>query len=114
MRRRSCRSRGLLLAPGEPIVLAPRSVVYPAICVSLSARPHRLLRPQKVTHLLVQGLGVLDPETELVTVTPVPEGVKFTAPGPSVTFVYAAVTCDDAIPSMTTLSRVTLFRCDVS
>ena len=47
-----------------------------------------------MTHLSVHGLGVLVPETLLVTVTPVPEGVKFTAPGPSVTFVYAAVTCE--------------------
>jgi hypothetical protein len=32
-------------------------------------------------------LGVLEPEMALVTVTPVPAGVKLTLPGPSVTFV---------------------------
>ena len=67
-----------------------------------------------MTHLFVHGLGVLVPETLLVTLTPVPEGVKFTAPGPSVTVVYEASTLPDEIPSTTTLSSVTLFRCDES
>jgi hypothetical protein len=45
--------------------------------------PHR----QKVTHFPVHALGVLVPEMSLVTVTPVPDGMKFTLPGPSVTLV---------------------------
>ena len=55
---------------------------------------HHLLPHQNVTHLFVHGLGVLDPATPLVTFTPVPEGAKFTLPGPRVTFVYDAVTFD--------------------
>jgi hypothetical protein len=55
---------------------------------------------------LVQGFGVDEPEILLVTVTPVPEGVKLTFPGPSVTFVYDAVTF--GVGSKMTLSSVTL------
>src|ERR1019366_7111396 len=69
---------------------------------------------QKVTHLFVHGFGVLAPEIALVTLTPVPVGMKFTLPGPRVTFVYAAVTCDGQAPSKTKLWRVTLFRCVAS
>lgn len=47
----------------------------------------RSARRQNVTHLPVQAFGVEVPEMELVTVTLVPLGVKFTLPGPSVTFV---------------------------
>jgi hypothetical protein len=42
---------------------------------------------QNVTHRSVQGFGVLVPETVFITVTPVPDGVKLTLPGPSVTLV---------------------------
>jgi hypothetical protein len=67
-----------------------------------------------VTHLLVHGFGVLDPEILLATFTLVPDGMKFTLPGPNVTLVYDAVTFAAEIPSMTTLSSVTLFMCDES
>ena len=59
-----------------------------------------------MTHLLVQGFGVDEPDILLVTVTPVPDGVKLTAPGPSVTLVYEAVSF--GVGSKTTLSSVTL------
>jgi hypothetical protein len=62
----------------------------------------------------VHGFGVLDPEILLVTFTLVPDGMKFTLPGPNVTLVYDAVTFAAEIPSMITLSRVTLFMCDES
>ena len=67
-----------------------------------------------MTHLSVHGLGVLVPTTSLVTVTPVPDGVKLTLPGPSVTLVFDAVTFEDDTASTTTLSKVTLFKCDES
>jgi hypothetical protein len=69
---------------------------------------------QNVIHLFVQGFGVLDPEMLLATFTFVPAGVKFTLPGPSVTFVYDAVTLADEIPSIVTLSSVMLFMCEES
>ena len=64
---------------------------------------------QKLTHFPVQGFGWLEPEMLLVTLTPIPLGVKFTSPGPSVTSVYDAVTFAGEIPSMITLSRVMPF-----
>jgi hypothetical protein len=39
----------------------------------------------------VHGFGVDEPESLLLTVTPVPDGVKFTLPGPSVTLMYEAL-----------------------
>lgn len=60
---------------------------------------------KKVTHLLVHGFGVLDPEMLLVTFTLGPDGMKFTLPGPSVTLVYEAATFADEIPSMTKIGR---------
>ncbi len=69
---------------------------------------------QNVTHLLVHGFGVLAPEILLVTFTFVPDGMKFTLPGPSVMLVYDAVTFAAEIPSMITLSSVMLFMCDES
>ena len=41
---------------------------------------------------------MLEPDTSLVVVTPVPDGVKFTLPGPSVTFVYEAITLAPSDP----------------
>jgi hypothetical protein len=61
---------------------------------------------------LVHGLGVDEPAILLVTLTPVPDGVKFTLPGPSVTLLYDAVTFKDG--SMITLSNVTLLMCEAS
>ncbi len=65
----------------------PRARAPPRVrlCLELGRLPAQ--ESQNVTQRFVQGLGVLDPEMPLVTVTPVPDGVKFTLPGPSVTFV---------------------------
>ena len=64
-------------------------------------------------NLFVQGFGVEVPDWLFVTVTPVPVGVKFTAPGPKVTFASAA-TGVFFVPSMTTLSSVTPVMCEAS
>lgn len=54
---------------------------------ALPLRRRRSGEAQNVTQRFVHEVGVLVPDTRFVTVTPVPVGMKFTAPGPSVTFV---------------------------
>ena len=54
------------------------------------------------------------PLTESCTVTPMPDGVKSTLPGPSVTSAYDATTLDEVSPSTITLSSVRPVACAAS